>query len=293
MRKRVFIRAADDPESLTTMLVGRLSETTESVGQMLEAGSIYVDGERATVERRVSIGAKVIAFLEGALVEPNPLSIVHQDEWIIVVDKPAGMPSQAERSQRARALDAQVQRTVCASARLIHRLDKEASGLVLFATHRRACAPLQTALTEGRIDRRYVAIVDGELQGEGTIGLRIGRHATDSRLRAALPEHAPAGQSARSHWRALERAMLDGRPITALALTLDSGRTHQLRVHLSGIGHPIVGDAAYGGRPFERLCLQAHALELPHPHDGRPVRFAIPQHEAFARLVPGLTSPSP
>jgi 23S rRNA pseudouridine1911/1915/1917 synthase len=291
MRKRVFIRAKQDPDSLVDLVTERLGADRVFASQLLEAGSIHVNGKRAAGDRRLETGAKVIVFVDEPPKALQSITIVHQDDRMIVVDKPAGMPTQAERSRGSHALDAQVRRTASPSARLIHRLDKEASGLVLFAPSQRECAPLQAALTAGEIERGYVALVDGELCGEGTIRLRIGRHPTDSRLRSPLPEHAPAGEAASSRWRALARAQLAGRPITAVELRLDTGRTHQLRVHLSGIGHPIVGDAPYGGPPFERLCLHAYVLELPHPHRPERVRFHSPLPEPFLRLVPDLTSP--
>ena len=221
------------------------------------------------------------------------LQTVHQDPWFVVVDKPVGLPSQAERSQSAHALDALVQRRFGDDVRLIHRLDKEASGLVLFARKPDARAPLQEALAAGEIERRYVAIVDGELRGDGDIRLRIGRHAKDTRLRAALPENAPAGEPAHTIYRALGHALHDGRPLTAVELRLETGRTHQLRVHLSALGHPLVGDAAYGGSPFARLCLHGYALALPHPLDRSPVRVQSPLPRDFGKLVPNSTTASP
>jgi 23S rRNA pseudouridine1911/1915/1917 synthase len=293
MRKRVFVRASQDPVQLLAMLAERLRDAAVDVAQLLAAGAVHVDGARASHDQRLATGAKIVIFLDPAPERPSPLPIVYQDDWIVIVDKPAGMPSQAERAQRAHSAQAQVEAQVAASARLIHRLDKEASGLLLFAREQRACAPLQTALTAGAIDRRYVAIVDGELVGDGTIELRIARHSSDPRLRAALPQHAPAGEPARSHWRALTHARLGDRPCTALELRLDTGRTHQLRVHLSAIGHPIVGDTPYGGPPFERLCLHAHRLALPHPRNGEARRFDAAVPPPLARLAPDLTTSLP
>jgi 23S rRNA-/tRNA-specific pseudouridylate synthase len=170
----------------------------------------------------------------------------------------------------------------------LHRLDKEASGLVLFSLTEAVRAPLHAALTEGHIERRYIALVAGRLDGAGRIALRIARHPRDPRLRVALPENAPAGLPAVSHFEVLAH----GQSVTAVELKLETGRTHQLRVHLSAIGHPIVGDRFYGGPQSQRLFLHAHLLRLPHPLDGRllKVRAALPA--AFGAYVPGLTSPS-
>lgn len=290
MHKRVLTRALGDPEAIAELVAARLQLAPTAAAERVAAGAVYVGGRRVGGEARVAVGDKVTVYLD-RVAAPASFRVVYQDDWIAIVDKPAGLPSQAERSQRAATLEAEVQRTLGAAARLMHRLDKEASGLVLFALRGRACAPLQAAMERGAIDRRYLAIVDGELRGDGIIRLRIGRHARDRRLRAALPEQAPAGEPALSRYRVVGHGEDDGRPLTAVELQLETGRTHQLRVHLAGIGHPIVGDEAYAGAPFERLCLHAHALELPHPLERRVVRAASPLPEAFARLVPRLTTP--
>lgn len=289
MNKRVLTRAAVDPESLTELIAARLSLSHAAARDLVDRGAVWVAGERAQRSRRVSVGDKVVVHTAAAAVA-SPIVFVHRDDWIAVVDKPVGVPSQAEPSQSSGALDAQLQRLVGGAARAMHRLDKEASGLVLFALRQRVYAPLQRALTAGAIERRYLAIVDGQLRGEGAIRLRIGRHPTDRRRRAPLPENAPAGEPACSHFRALAHASSRDRSFTAVELRLETGRTHQLRVHLSGIGHPIVGDSAYGGSAYERMCLHAYALELAHPIDERPLRLHAPLPEPLVRLVPGLTT---
>jgi 23S rRNA pseudouridine1911/1915/1917 synthase len=291
MKKRVLTRALGDPEPLDALLTIRCGVDVDGARRLIASGAVYVGTERVTESRLVPVGAKITVYLGGAQSTRASLEMVHVDDWIAVVNKPSGMPSQPERSHRSDALDVLVQHAVGGAARLMHRLDKEASGLVLFALRERASASLQSKLESGAIERRYVAIVDGELRGDGVIRLRIGRHANDRRLRAAFPEHAPAGEAACTRYRSVGRANWRERPITAVELELETGRTHQLRVHLSAIGHAIVGDAAYGGPPFERLCLHAHALELPHPRDGRRLRLAASLPEPFFRLVPGLTSP--
>lgn len=289
MHKRVLTRAVGDPASLPALLAARLGVPDEDARARIAAGSVYVGGRRADEATPVAVGAKVTVY-QPAAAPAATFAVAYEDDWIVVVDKPAGVPCQAERSRRAAALDAAVQRAFGGEARLLHRLDKEASGLVLFARAGRACAPLQAALAAGAIERRYLAVVDGALAGEGEIRLRIGRHRRDRRLRAPLPENAPAGEPACSRYRALAHGQLEGRPVTAVALELETGRTHQLRVHLLGIGHPLVGDTAYGGPPFARLCLHAHALALPHPRDGHGVQARAAPPDAFSRLVPGLTT---
>src|SRR5262249_24019035 len=139
------------------------------------------------------------------------------------------------------------------------------SGLILCARRPAACAPLQESLSRGAIVRGYVAVVHGAPQPPtGHITLRIAR-GRDPHRRQALPAAAPGGEEARTEYRT-ERLLPDGRAL--LSLTLHTGRTHQLRVHLSAIGHPIAGDQDYGGPPAERLMLHAATLRFPHPATG-------------------------
>jgi RluA family pseudouridine synthase len=238
-------------------------------------------------EATVGVGSKIVVYF-GEPVAEQPIVVAYRDSWLAVLDKPAGVASQAERGDAAHALDAYARRLLGPDARLMHRLDKEASGLVLFAVSPEARAPLHAALTAGRVDRRYLAIVAGVLDGSGKIALRIARHPHDARRRVALPENAPGGEAAASHFRAL--ACANG--MTATELTLETGRTHQLRVHLAALGHPIVGDRAYGGPPCERLLLHAHRLTLPHPDDSHTVAVQSPLPQLFTTCLPGLTTPS-
>jgi 23S rRNA pseudouridine1911/1915/1917 synthase len=287
MKKRVFTRAPQDPEPLDELLAARLAISDGDARAILRRGGVHVDGRRAVMTMPIAVGAKVVVFVDDRPAHDAELTIAFRDDDVLIVDKPAGIASQAERANSEDALDARVQRLVGGDARLLHRLDKETSGLVLFALRAEVLPALQQSLESGDIDRRYVAVVSGRLDGDGSIRLRIGRHAIDQRVRAAFAEQATEGRAACSHYRALAHH----EDTTAVELTLETGRTHQLRVHLAAIGHPIVGDAAYGGRAFARLCLHAEALSLPHPVTRRPIvaRAGLPPE--FAQLVPGLTTP--
>jgi RluA family pseudouridine synthase len=290
MQKRVFTRTPQDPESLDALMSTRLGLTVEESHQLITRGAVHVSGRRVLKNAAIAVGAKVIVFVDlRQTVVPPSLVIVFRDDWLAVVDKPAGIATQPERSSSEQALDTQVQRQLDPQARMMHRLDKEASGLVLFALRQEARAPLQQALEGGQIIRSYIAVVTGQLEGEGTVRLRVGRHASDSRLRAAFPVDAIEGQPACSHYRVLASQS----DVTALELTLETGRTHQLRVHMAAIGHPLVGDVVYGGQPHERLCLHAHTLVFPHPRTRERIETQSSLPAIFTRLVPGLTMPSP
>jgi RluA family pseudouridine synthase len=199
---------------------------------------------------------------------------------LLVVDKPAGLPSQATRADAVDTLCARVALDVGDEVRMMHRLDREASGLVLFARSPAARAPLQAALAAGAIDRTYRAVVSGVLDGSGRVALRIARDAAAPWRRVALPEAAPGGEAASTRYRALARS--GGH--TLVELSLDTGRTHQIRVHHAALGHPLLGDRLYHGPPAARLMLHAVELALAHPRDGRrlvmraalPLGFAAP-----------------
>jgi 23S rRNA pseudouridine1911/1915/1917 synthase len=237
--------------------------------------AIEVDGRRTTVDGPLRAGGKVIAFLPDAAEPSTPLSVAYEDAHVIVIDKPAGLRSQEVRGDAWDTLIARVQREIDARAILLHRLDRDASGLVLFPRGEGPHRALQAALDAGRIDRRYVARVRGRLEAARTIDLPIARDPRDSRRRVT----GPGGDEARSDVMPLS----SGTDESVVRLVLHTGRTHQLRVHLAAIGHPILGDSLYGGPPASRLCLHAYEITFPHPRSDTPrtVRAALP-----AELVP-------
>ena len=272
VKKRLFTRAACDPDTLGALLAARLTLAEARAIALVARGAVQVGGRRASdASGAVALGAHLTVFLDEEPADALALTIVYRDPWLLVVDKPAGMLSQPSRGESSTALDERV-RAQFADARMMHRLDRDASGLVLFALSIDARAPLQAALEAGEIDRRYLAVVSGRLEGEGRIALRIGRDAKDERRRIAHPESSAAGQPATSRFRTLRH----GPSSTVVELELETGRTHQLRLHLSAIGHPILGDRLYGGPPALRLCLHAERLALTHPQSRRPIIVTSP-----------------
>jgi len=247
--KRIFTVVAGDPTAPAAFLSARGV-----------SGSAWVDGARVDERFTLRPGMRVVVHINDApLVSPR---VVFEDEWLVVIDKPAGMASEGGR-------DGDDVQSWAAGAHLVHRLDRDASGLMALLRH--------GALTPEQMTRRYLARVPGPLSGEGDIRLRIARDAHDARKRRALPENAPAGQPAHTHWKA--------RTPTLVELELDTGRTHQIRVHLAAIAQPIDGDRLYGGARAPRLMLHACWLSLPHPRDGRLLRFDAPPDPAFGGLT--------
>lgn len=272
--KRIFRAASGDPETLIAILGARLALSPSEAEALLRRGAVELDGKRAASDGPVRLGAKVVAFLPEARGTASPLVVPYRDEHVLVVDKPAGLRSQAVRGEAEDTLIARVQRELDDRATLLHRLDRETSGLVLLPLSPHGRAVMQRALDEGRLERRYLARVSGRLDAPREIRLRIARDPSDPRRRVARAEGDQAGEDACTHVEPLS----SDEDTSLLRLRLETGRTHQLRVHLSAIGHPILGDALYGGRAHERLCLHADELRFPHPRSGeqRVVRSPPP-----------------
>ncbi len=198
--------------------------------------------------------------------------VIHADEALVVADKPAGLLAVPGRGEAGLInLTTQLQQRF-ADAQIVHRLDMATSGLIVFARGAEVQRALSAAFAARRVHKRYVAIVEGELAGDGG--------SIDAPLTADWP-HRPlqkvchdTGKPSLTHWRVLER----GAGWTRLALTPVTGRSHQLRVHLRHIGHPIRGDGLYGALPERgpRLLLHAEWLGFTHPLECVDVDFTCP-----------------
>jgi tRNA pseudouridine32 synthase/23S rRNA pseudouridine746 synthase len=195
----------------------------------------------------------------------------HADLHCVVVDKPSGLPAVPGRSAALQDCAWRRLQQAHPDALVVHRLDMATSGLLLFARGEAAQRALSGAFEKRLVRKRYLAVVAGELQQEsGEIALPIGAHWPDRPRRCVDPLH---GRPALTRFRLLAREA--GR--SRVALEPVTGRTHQLRVHLAAIGHPIVGDALYAPPEVQagagRLLLHASALAVPHPQDGHLVEW--------------------
>jgi 23S rRNA pseudouridine1911/1915/1917 synthase len=207
----------------------------------------------------------------------DPYKIAYQDEHLLVVDKAPGLVVHPARGHREGTL-AQFLAPLAAGgeegrAGIVHRLDRDTSGLLVVSRSEEAHRLLQTALAERRIEREYLALVEGRPPARtGTIEAPIGR---DPRIRTRMTVGGLSPREARTHF-TLERAL----PTTSLLqLHLDTGRMHQIRVHLQAIGHPVCGDPEYGTPGLfglERQFLHAARLSFEHPFTGAPVEVSSP-----------------
>jgi 23S rRNA pseudouridine1911/1915/1917 synthase len=269
----------------------------------IEAGAIQVDGRRPRAKDKVVGGERVQieARLEvDAEVAPEvmPLEIVFKDRALFVINKPPGMvvhPGAGNPRHTLQnallALDPKL--AVVPRAGLVHRLDKDTSGLLVVARTPEVHTALVAALAEREIERHYIALCSGVVTGGGTIDEPIGRHRSQ-RIKMAVRSD---GRPSVTHYRLMKRF----RAHTLLHVQLESGRTHQIRVHLAHIGYPVVGDPVYGGRRrfpagaspaliaelegFKRQALHAARLKLAHPVTGEEVEWEAPLPADMAHLV--------
>lgn len=205
---------------------------------------------------------------------PDGLPLLHADEWIVAVDKPSGMLSVPGRgADKADCAARRVQATF-PDALIVHRLDMGTSGVLVFGRGAMAQRTLSVAFAERQADKRYIAVVGGApVEDSGRIDLPL---IADWPNRPRQKVDAESGKPSTTLWQVLSRASATAR----LALVPLTGRSHQLRVHLQAIGHPILGDELYA--PPEvlamapRLLLHAERLTLPHPADGRPLTLESP-----------------
>jgi 23S rRNA pseudouridine1911/1915/1917 synthase len=211
-----------------------------------------------------------------------PLVILHEDADLVVVDKPAGMVVHPAAGHAAGTLvNALLHHCRDLSGvggelrpGIVHRIDKDTSGVLVVAKHDRAHRALAAQWKVHSIDREYLALVRGAPRGErGTVDAPIGRHPTD---RKRMSTHARVSRSAVTHW-SVEEPL---RGATLVRVRLETGRTHQIRVHMASIGLPVLGDPVYGGgrslpaaRGLGRQALHAALLGFTHPTSGERVRF--------------------
>jgi len=267
---------------------------------LIDAGAVRVGGAPVAKSRRLAEGEEVEVEGEPAAdAPPEPeevdFPVLHEDADVVVLAKPAGLVVHPGAGHKEGTLAGGLLHRWPEIAGagdpmrpgIVHRLDRDTSGLMVVARSARAYEALVAALAAREIERRYLALAWGRFDSKrGTIDAPIGRSAT-RRTRMAVRE---AGRDARTGYEVLTQY---GHPVCALVeCRLETGRTHQIRVHLAAIGHPVVGDGTYGGdrnplrpgRPF----LHAHALAFAHPVTGRRLEFTDPLPPELAAVLEEL-----
>ena len=273
---------------LTTIL-SDLSRT--AVQELIISGSALVNGKKSKPGYMLRAGDEISlsSTAPAASAGPTkpitmPLDIVYEDQDLLVVNKPAGMvvhPAPGHTDDTlVNALLAHVPALRGSDETLrpgiVHRLDKDTSGLIIVAKNARTQAALLAQIQQHAIIKRYLALVDGNVSlDQGSIDAPIGR---DPRHRQQMAITAVGSREARTHFKVLERYARH----TLLLIQLETGRTHQIRLHLKAIGHPVMGDPVYGSGnvfkrvPLNRQFLHACQLSFTHPFTGKPINLEAP-----------------
>lgn len=280
--------------------------TRSQLQQWIAAGRVRLDGAAPRKRDKVRGGETVDVDVPAPeplkfAAEKIPLKIVYEDRDILVIDKPAGLVVHpGAGNPKGTLLNALLHHApklkTLARAGIVHRLDKDTSGLLVVARTEKARRHLIEQLKERSVTREYLALVNGVMISGTTVDAPIGRHRGD-RTRMTVTD---SGREAVSHVRVVTRYTAH----TLVQVALESGRTHQIRVHLAHLKFPIVGDPTYGGRlripagaserlketlrGFRRQALHAARLELVHPATGKPMQWTVPVPKDMAALLDAL-----
>ncbi|WP_286892535.1 RluA family pseudouridine synthase [Thermobacillus sp.] len=299
----LIVPQADDGLTVRTVLQKRLGVSRRLLTRLkrTEAG-LTVNGRRAFTSDRVSAGDRIALRMEAeeaddVLPQEMPLSILHEDPHLLVLDKPAGIVVHPTKGYYVNTLANGVvhhwlKQGKAHRFRPVHRLDKDTSGVIAVAKNAYVHQQLAEQMKRGRIGKRYIAYVRGAPSpADGTIDAPIDRDPAAPHLRIVTPDGYPSV----THYRT--EAVYGGGRAAKVSLTLETGRTHQIRVHMRHIGCPLIADELYGGhgagdpdwlaaavKSAGRQALHAAELELTHPMTGERMIFASPLPDDLLRL---------
>lgn len=274
--------------------------TRSAAAKLLESGGVAVNGASAAKNYRLTGGETVEVTrpeAEEITVEPQdiPLDVVYEDQDVIVVNKPVGLVVHpAPGHPDGTLVNALLHH--CGDSLsgiggerrpgIVHRIDKDTSGLIIAAKNDFAHQFLSAQLSDHTLGREYEAVVHGGFRDDaGTVDAPIGRHPVDRKRMAVTPKNS---KPAVTHYEVIARY----RGYTRILCRLETGRTHQIRVHMASIGHPLLGDGVYGApcpeRGLEGQCLHARRLKFIHPRTGQLVRLEAPLPEYFTQVISRL-----
>ena len=287
----------DGPARLDAFLAARAPELTRSAAaRLIEEGRVLVNGRPAAKSLKLAGGETVLVSLpepEPTAAQPQdiPLDVVYEDEDVIVVNKPKGLVVHPAPGHPDGTLVNALLHHCGGSLSgvggvlrpgIVHRIDRDTSGLIAAAKNDFAHQRLAAQLQDHTLARTYECIVVGNLREDsGTVDAPIGRCPADRKKMAVVP----GGWPAVTHWEVIARYP----GFTHVRCRLETGRTHQIRVHMAHIGHPILGDTVYGAKKpvpgLQGQCLHAVGLRFLHPRTGRPVELSCPLPEEFQRQL--------
>lgn len=302
MTQKIIITAEEQGLRIDRVLSSRFADITRSALQgLIEDGCVTKDGKPVKKKDKAVEGDCISVVMpepRAVEIQPEniPLQVVYEDTDLIVVDKPRGMvvhPAPGNWSgtlvnalmyhcgDSLSGINGEIRPGI------VHRIDKDTSGLLVVAKNDIAHQSLAAQIAEHSAVRQYYAVVYGGLpEDRGTVNAPIARHKTDRKKMAVMP----GGRHAVTHYEVLERY----RGFTYATFLLETGRTHQIRVHMKHIGHPIIGDLLYGPKndrwKLGGQCLHAGKLTLTHPTTGERMVFTAPHPEYFIQVLEKLRS---
>lgn len=297
----MILLAESDGERLDAFLARSVEGLSRSaVQKLIEEGCVLLGGRKAKKNDRLSAGDEVSLTIpepKAVDVAPKemPLEIVYEDDDVVVINKPKGLVVHPAAGHQDDTLVNGLLYAMGDSLSgingelrpgIVHRIDKDTSGLLAVAKNDFAHTVLASQLKDHSMARTYEAIVCGSFREDsGTVDAPIGRHPSDRKKMCVIQRNS---KEAVTHWEVVERF----RGYTHIRCKLETGRTHQIRVHMAHIGHPILGDTVYGHKNKElgqdSQCLHAGALCFRHPRDGRPVLVFAPLPRYFEEVLEKL-----
>ncbi|TXG08699.1 RluA family pseudouridine synthase [Lactobacillus delbrueckii] len=298
MNREYELTAEESGQRLDKYLAGEMTDLSRSrIKELVQAGEVLLNGKKSKVSYKVQKGDLIqvtVLPLEPLKLEAEniPLDIVYEDEDVIVVNKPQGMvvhPAAGHPSHTLVNALLYHTRDLADSPEgfrpgIVHRIDKDTSGLLMVAKNAAARESLEKQLAAKSNKRQYLAIVHGNFaEEEGTIDAPIGRNPKDRKQMAVVEK----GKSAVTHFKVLEQYQ----GYSLVECQLETGRTHQIRVHMAYIGHPLAGDPLYGPRrtlPGHGQFLHAKTLGFEQPSTGEWLEFSVQPTEIFQQTVADL-----
>lgn len=304
MKKEIHVNEVNEKIRLDAYISKQMQDLSRSMIQkLLEGNKINVNGKSEKPAYKVQNGDIIEINIE----EPKevkieaqdiPLDIIYEDEDILVVNKQKGLVVHPANGNP----DGTLVNAVMAHCKdslsgiggelrpgIVHRLDKDTSGLLIIAKNDKAHIQMSNQIKNREVKKTYIALVRGTIaENEATINMPIGRSTKDRKKMAVTK----SGKEAVTHFKVLNRYTTDKGSYTLLEIKIDTGRTHQIRVHMAEIGHPVIGDVVYsnGKNEFgvEGQCLHAKRLEFIHPITGKEMKLEAPLPEYFKNIIEHL-----
>ena len=302
MNNTIVIIAQESADRIDALLAQNVPGLTRSAAQrLLDAGAVSVDGRTVKKNYKCSAGERIELSLpetQETELSPQdiPLDIVYEDEDVVVVNKPRGMVVHPAPGHPDGTLVNALMHHCGDSLSgvggekrpgIVHRIDKDTSGLLIAAKNDNAHLKLSAQLSDRSLSRVYEAVVRGSFREDrGTVDAPVGRHPTDRKKMAVTDKNS---RPAVTHWEVIARY----RGYTHIRCRLETGRTHQIRVHMAHIGHPLLGDAVYGApspdKGLSGQCLHARELKFIHPRSGEKVVISTDLPDYFKNVLSKLS----